>query len=397
MEKQPRLRSIRRFFTGFLPLLAAIVLSLMVLQSGCGKKSAVDSVPRDRQVRILFVGDTYFGESYEEAADLLHEKGFDYPLERLAPLMKDSDYVVADLEAAITDLKQSPFQGEKLYNHRSSLIDAPKHLKKIGVRAVSLANKHSLDFGLSGLEQTLDVLNTHEIAMFGAGLSQVEAARPLDLEFRVGGKKQKIALIGGLEYNKKYDQEFSLFAKDEKGGVHRLSRKSMRSWIKKIKKNDPSTLVVVFPHWGKNYKWKTEKQVTNAHSYIDSGADLVIGHGTHAMQEIEPYKGRWILYGLGNFMFLTPGRYNKQDSVPFSYCVQLILVEQEGTLKKWVRLYPIFSNNRITNYQPHPLDDVDFSKFQQLLFEKSLLNKTQRQSIVRGQDAGGRFLEVPIR
>ena len=49
---------------------------------------------------------------------------------------------------------------------------------------------------------------------------------------------------------------------------------------------------MAFPHWGRNYQWKTDDQTEMGHDLIDSGIDMVIGHGAHMMQEVERYSFR---------------------------------------------------------------------------------------------------------
>lgn len=104
---------------------------------------------------------------------------------------------------------------------------------------------------------------------------------------------------------------------------------------------------------------------------VKAGADLIIGHGAHTMQEIEKYKDRWILYGLGNFMFNAPGRYQKLKAPPFSLVAQLLLEEKNGDLKKTLKLYPIFTNNLKTHYQGRFLAEDEFKDVYQLLLTKS--------------------------
>ena len=151
---------------------------------------------------------------------------------------------------------------------------------------------------------------------FGAGLTEKEAAHPFIKSFSFGGKKLRLAVISAFEYRKRYAFKYNFYAKGDKGGVYRLSAKKIRKQIKKLKAMDPEIFVVIFPHWGENYRWKTDRQTTNAHQFINDGADLVIGHGGHSIQEIEKYKDNWIIYGLGNFVFLSPGRYTKENAMP---------------------------------------------------------------------------------
>jgi poly-gamma-glutamate synthesis protein (capsule biosynthesis protein) len=72
--------------------------------------------------------------------------------------------------------------------------------------------------------------------------------------------------------------------------------------IEKAKKQ--ADFVIVSFHWGEEYNnFPNKRQKDIAHSCVDSGADLVIGHHPHVMQGVEKYKGKIILYSLGNFVF----------------------------------------------------------------------------------------------
>ena len=121
--------------------------------------------------------------------------------------------------------------------------------------------------------------------------------------------------------------------------------------------------------------------------------DLVIGHGAHTMQEIEHYGDQWIIYGLGNFVFLSPGRYAKQKVLPYSCVAQLILEDHQLKIQKRIRLYPIFTNNRVSNYQPRPVNKLEFETFMATLFQKSMLDNRQQRLVRSGEDEIGYFIE----
>ena len=88
---------------------------------------------------------------------------------------------------------------------------------------------------------------------------------------------------------------------------------------------NPDIFIVIYPHWGGNYKPVSDVQKAFAHNWIDAGADIVIGHGAHTIQEIEQYKGKWIFYNIGNFIFNALGRYSSTGAKPYSLMVKLII------------------------------------------------------------------------
>ncbi len=388
----------------YLLLLLPILLTA-VLACSCQKTikepgaAPLTKIDRGDMLKILFLGDTSFGESYGSTPKLLKKRGYDYPLLKVAPMLKSSDFVIANLETAVTDLAETedaPYAETKSYNHWTHPEYAPLHLAKHNIKTVSLANNHTMDYGTAGLKDSFAALKKHGVTWFGAGLNEEEAAAPFRKTFTFKGKDFKIAVIGAYQYSSKYDKEYHFYAKGDLPGAYRLHSENIAGQIKQIKAADPSTYVIVFPHWGKNYRWKDKKQTRYAHAFINAGADLVVGHGGHAMQEIERYNNRWIVYGIGNFMFLSPGRYSKLKFLPYSYGAQLILVDRGGKTEKWMRLYPIFSNNRVSKYQARPLDNHEFEKFTEALMEKSPLDQNLKKLVHKGKDDAGNYLEFRI-
>jgi Putative enzyme of poly-gamma-glutamate biosynthesis (capsule formation) len=143
--------------------------------------------------------------------------------------------------------------------------------------------------------------------------------------------------------------------------------------------------------------WRSKKQIKLNHRLIDAGADLIIGHGAHMMQEIERYRGCWIIYSLGNFMFNSPGRYKELNLEPFSLVAQLVLQERDGHLVKTIKLYPILTDNVITNYQGRFLEEEEFKKAYKLLIEKSPNSEQVRKHMKMGKDDIGQFIEIDLR
>jgi poly-gamma-glutamate capsule biosynthesis protein CapA/YwtB (metallophosphatase superfamily) len=304
--------------------------------------------------------------------------------------------VIANLETPITNLPVSPHVGEKTYIHWTDVELAPKHLKRHNILAVSLANNHTLDYGKEGLRQTLDVLREHGMAGFGAGLDHVEAAKPFLKDVRIGEKHFKLAVLAAHEYSEKYDRRYRHYAREDRPGVNAISKEKLAKQIARLKESDPNTFVVVYPHWNANYAWKTEAQATLCHALIDAGADLIVGHGAHMMQEIEQYRGRWIVYGLGNFMFNSKGRYQKLNAVPLSLVGQLTLRPTSNGLSKTMRLYPIFTDNLVSKYQSRPVTEAEFEQARDLLLNRSPNPEQVKQEVTAGRDDLGRFLEFSL-
>jgi hypothetical protein len=353
-----------------------------------------DTTAPSDSIDITFVGDVSFGENYKGTPELLVRKGYHYPFESIAPLLHGSDLVIANLETPITDLPTSPLGKVKKYTHWSSVVYAPVHLKSHNMLTFSLANNHSMDFGEQGLIQTLRVLRENGMQWFGAGMTAPEAALPFIETFTGHDFSLKIAVFGAFEFRESYEEKYSFYARNEAPGVNPLISEHIRDQIADLKSVDPSIFVVVYPHWGDNYSWRNEAQIVAAHELIDSGADIIIGHGAHAFQELEFYRGKWIFHSLGNFVFLSPGRYTKMQWHPYSMVARLTVSITDSHRSIRMQLYPIYSDNKVTDYQVRLLRQSEFNEFRALLLNRSVLGNTGERVVKTGRDEIGYYLEV---
>jgi hypothetical protein len=351
---------------------------------------------------LLFLGDTSFGENYQDRLkaqgkqNVLQTQGYDYAIETFAELLRSASMVVANLETPITDLPDSPFSGIKSYIHYADVEKTPDYLRKYDIDMVSLANNHSLDFGLPGLSQTQEILEAHEIETCGAGETEDEARRIYSHEITVGQTEVEIALICAFEYRKKYDHTYRFYAKGDLGGTNPLFVDRLALQIRELRRRNPEVFVIAFLHWGRTYRLATEKQRRLAHSLIEAEADLIIGHGAHRLQELEHYKGRWIIYSLGNFVFLSPGRFGKLDVAPYGMIARLTLDGRDGGLVKTLRFYPIFSDNRVSNYRSRFVTKAEFDEVWGLLAEHSVLPSRFDSTALRGRDDHGWYVQITL-
>jgi hypothetical protein len=349
---------------------------------------------------ILFVGDTSYGENYQEAAakaggeNILESRGYDDPFRKLDPLLSGSDLVVANLETPITDLERSPLTG-KAYIHWSDIDKAPAGLRRHGIEVVSLANNHSMDFGPPGLVQSLAVLADARIESFGAGEDENAAGAPWRRDIRVGDAVFPLRIIGAQDYGS-FLEKFSFYARDDAPGVYLLDEKETAERLRSLKRVEPDSFVVVFTHWGENYRWRSRTQQRMAHRLVDAGADLILGHGAHMLQEIEQYDGKWIAYGLGNFMFNSAGRYARFQAPPYSLAAQLIVERENGRWKKTMRFYPIVSNNIKTRYRPRRVTDSEFSEVYETLVRKSDPPTDLNAKVTTARDGIGHYIEIRL-
>jgi len=359
------------------------LLLILLAAIGCSDRShqhLTDAIPpewAESATTIFFGGDTHMGENYfeeyesEGIENILTTHGYNHSLSHVRELAIDAEFVIVNLESPITNITSSAFDGVKAYVHWSDLKKTPEALKALNVTAVSLANNHILDFGIPGLNQTQDALSRFGIATFGAGRNEVLAARPYRLELPHRLQALTIVVLAGFEFHKIYDKKYAFYAEGSRGGTNAWTVEAAVRQVRHARAANPGAFLILFPHWGNNYKWRDRKQYKLAHALVDAGADLILGHGAHMFQEIERYKGRWIIYGLGNFVFNSMGRYEKMGADPYSLVAQLDVGDIKGQRNMILRLYPIYSDNRVTNFQPHFVTHEEFQEVGSLLLDHS--------------------------
>lgn len=327
---------------------------------------------------ILFLGDIHFGENYQfsprynKGVNVITESGYDYFFENVKDILALSEVTFANLETPLISSPEMPVSYYKPYLHWSDPIAAPKFLVKYNIKYVSLGNNHVFDYGAAGFNQTILSLQALGIRHFGAGSNDSAAIEPL---VTTTGSHTLI-VFGGFEYRQKYDTLYDFYASDNKTGVNRLDTIRLNQQIREYRKKFPAGIIVIYPHWGSNYKPAGENQKSMAHSYINGGADVIIGHGAHTVQEAELYKGKWIFYNIGNFIFNAPGRYASTGALPYGLMVSL---KPDGS-KLNAAVYPIYTDNKESGYQTRLLDDDELLECAEYVFgrKKYRLNYEER-------------------
>lgn len=245
---------------------------------------------RELETSIGFVGDVLFGG---KVADLLAQKGYSYPYSDVSHWLQQPDLTVANLETPITE-RGTP--RDKKYVFRSSPQALPELISS-GIDAVSLANNHVLDYGEEGLIDTLHFLDEAGIHRMGAGKNSEEAYQPLFLN----KKGVRIALFS---FSRVLPDPSWAAGRNQPGIAAAYDPKLAIAAIEKAQRL--ADIVVVTVHWGVELKEQPEDyQQAIAHRFIDAGADLVVGTHPHVLQGLENYKGKWIAYSLGNFIFTS--------------------------------------------------------------------------------------------
>ena len=279
------------------------------------------------KVVLMLVGDIMLAGS---ASSTLSREGYEYPFAATSNILRGSDIAVGNLETPIAR-KGLEFI-EKKFRFKAD-PKAAAAIRKTGFSVLTLANNHIMDFGAQGLAETLQNLKKEKILHTGAGRNLAEARMPALVE----KNGQKIAF---LAYSLTYPVAF--YAGLNQPGAAPGYPRYFREDIKKVK--SCADYVVVSFHWGaESAAFPKSYQMEVAHMAIDAGADVVVGHHPHVLQGIERYKGKLILYSLGNFAFGSMSR-----NVEASVIAKIVL--DRGVRE--VELFPLNVMNAEVRYQP---------------------------------------------
>ena len=227
-----------------------------------------------REITFLAVGDTTlasesrkgYSGSFAQYYDLY---GPGYFMENIAPIFKSGDCVVANLECVLTDNADPGIKRAGQYHYKGR-TEFTSILTEGGVDVVNLSNNHTYDYSQTGYDDTVAALEAAGVGYFGNGTVLIREINGIKVGFVSSVGYGTSAIKAGLDYM-------------EAGGVE---------------------LKIVSFHWGNmDQRIANSSQVASARYAIDNGADLVLGHHPHVLQGIELYKGRYIAYSLGNFIF----------------------------------------------------------------------------------------------
>lgn len=323
-------------------------------QSGEVNGASVDAADK---YTVNIIGDTYFGEFYSDIRkknnreDALTSKGRSYSFDGIRTFLSSGDLNICNFEAAISDSKVHSMKKRKPFVLYSDPIQTVKSIKQENFHLVTLANNHLMDCGVEGLERTIDEFKSENIDVIGAGGNQHEAEKPYIRSIN----NKRIVIFNAYWYRNPMYREFDFYAIKDQPGVSCLSGNILEQ-IKREKESYPDGKVIVIAHWGVDFKTVNPKQREYAHSLVSAGADLIVGHGAHMIQEIEKIGSSVVAYSIGNGVFNSDGEYNRRFVAPYSLIAQILMTEKGMEL----RLYPIYSNNLKTFWQPRFLKEKEF-------------------------------------
>ncbi|WP_158250399.1 CapA family protein [Aquimarina sp. I32.4] len=258
------------------------LISLLIASCSSSKKEIVTK-------KIVFVGDLLLDRGVRERIEHL---GIDNLFHSTIDSIFDhSDIVIANLECPATKIKE-PVNKKYIFRAEPEWL---RGLKDHKITHLNMANNHSMDQGRNGLVDTKKNIQESGLIPLGFGENFKEACKAQLITI----SPRPVYVLSSLQVpsenwpfleNKPCVCEDSFVAISEK--------------IKKLKRKDPNAIVIIQLHWGAEHTVVPQTlQKQHAYELVDAGADIIIGHHTHTIQSIEVYKGSFIYYGIGNFIF----------------------------------------------------------------------------------------------
>ena len=292
------------------------------------------------------VGDCTLGTDetfdYDTSLNAYYENyGADYFLQNVKDIFSTDDLTIANFEGTLTDSDER--------EDKTFAFKAPASYASIltggSVEAVNTANNHSHDYGDQSFDDTLAALDDAGIVHFGYDETAVMDVKGI-----------KVGLVGIYEL---YD--------------HLEREQQLKDNIAKVKADGAQLIVVIF-HWGNETETVPDSnQTTLGRIAIDEGADLVCGHHPHVLQGIETYKGRNIVYSLGNFCFGGNSSPSDMDTMIYQ---QTFTIDADGVKKDNVtNIIPCSISSAAydgyNNYQPTPAEGDEATRILGKINERS--------------------------
>lgn len=288
----------------------------------------------------MFTGDINF----RGLENLDYDKSLEI-LDDVIPYTKSADFVIPNLECPLGDKeKYLPIKkaGPNLICRENGL----SFLKAMNACAVTLANNHIGDYGFEALKNTLRLLDKNNIKHSGAGISISEAYNA----FRIEKDEISVSVISVCE------NEFGIADENNPGsaGYNPLLL------INKIKsEKEISDFIIVVFHGGNEFNPLPSPDTADRYRLIcDMGADAVISGHTHCPQGYEIYKGKPIIYSMGNFLFRNNSKTNERDSWYYGYFTMLDINKAKVSFEIFPYKFDI-SGTKITVFKDNEKSEME--------------------------------------
>lgn len=237
----------------------------------------------------------------------------------------EENIAIANLEGSILNYEEEV--NNYRWDDKFSLYSCPKVidiLEDLNIKAVSLCNNHIMDYK-HDIKDTVRLLELHGIGSWGLQNHDV---------YHTEFNGRQLHLI-----------TFATFANEH--SLNLFSSSKVIKEVKSLRERDKDAYIILFPHWGREkfyYPEPADRQL--AHACIDAGANMIVGHHPHVLQPIEVYKGRTIVYSIGNFI-LPEARYGKMTSCNINTEKTEMIVEWDGVNVSFHPLYFDTDTNKV--------------------------------------------------
>ena len=234
---------------------------------------------------------------------------------KLLGLFSNADYRICNLEGALTD---NPGKCEKTGPSLYAPTSVVNTYKTVGFDCCCLANNHITDAGPEGVIDTMRTLDDIGIHHIGAGENS-NCIRHHIL-FRVGNKKICLYNVAETMYNAPTETRPGAYLYDEY-----IVCKELESM-----KRECDYIIVVYHGGAEKFRYPSPQTRTRFHRMVDSGANMILSQHTHCVGCEEHYKGAYLLYGQGNFLF----RSFNNEYTDTGLIVELQITEHGFSVKK---------------------------------------------------------------
>lgn len=303
---------------------------------GTGFDSGVAEPEAARTVTLSFAGDCTLGtdENFDRTRNFnaTYDSVGDpsYFLANVAPLFREDDITVVNMEGTLTDStsrlnKKFAFKGPAEY---ASILPAGD------VQVAAFANNHDADYGPQSYDDTIAALEAQGITVASEDKIAYATANGV-----------KVAVV-------------AIYELDD----HREREPDVKQYIAAARE-EGAELVVVFFHWGNEREYAPDdNQIYMGHMAVDAGADMVVGSHPHVLQGYEKYNGRYIFYSMGNFCY--GGHSNPADKDSVVVQKTFTLEGGEVRLDDDIKVVPcsISSSQSRNNYQPTPAEGAELER-----------------------------------
>ena len=318
----------------FIALLVLVVIavgfSLMGFDHNNPLAESLKAKGNAEHVSMAVTGDVMLGRN---VAGLISSDSL--PLAGLSNVTSNVDLLLINLENAATNSENATKGDIPLKCNPSDVILAKGNNNTIA----ALANNHVCDYGISGMQDTINTVKQAGMTPIGAGSDENAAHAPAVEE--IGGRN--ITVFNYMDSNNfaEYDYSVMPYANGSAPGYSAYNSQVAQKQIADARGNG-SDFVVAYLHFGNEYSTSpNEDQIKIAHELIDYGADIVIGSHPHVTQGVEMYNGKPIFYSLGNCVFDMSG-----NGVENAYILKIDLINSTGKCT----VYPVYISNSLPQF-----------------------------------------------